>query len=240
MEAGIDPGLPLLLPAVSAREQGFRLIQALQSATPYRDPSKFVVFEGIDGTGKSTQVDLLYRYLQEHHIQVIKIACPGGSQVGEKIREILFADGKTMARVTMDLLFTANHAENCKQIRYALDQGAWVIADRYTWSQIAFARVKGTPQYMLDLLKQIPMTKPDLIILLDGDPELCLQRAQRRCSRENAKPWGNLRDLYDVQNAYHYLASIERKSVTLDITSRLEDQLHSDVLTVLRNRFLLP
>jgi dTMP kinase len=100
---------------------------------------KYIVIEGGDGTGKTTQADLLQQHLEAKGISVIHLKEPGGSPVSEAIRSVI-VDG-TLPRTPMTniLLFTANRHELWHdKIKPALDSGTWVIATRNYWSTLAY------------------------------------------------------------------------------------------------------
>lgn len=100
---------------------------------------KYIVIEGGDGTGKTTQADLLHKHLEAQGLQVIHLKEPGGSPVAEAIRSVI-VDG-TLPRTPMTniLLFTANRHELWHdKIKPALEAGIWVISTRNYWSTLAY------------------------------------------------------------------------------------------------------
>lgn len=101
---------------------------------------KFISFEGIDGSGKTTQIRLLEKSLKDLQIPVLMIREPGGTAVSEKIRDILLnADHNEMCSETELLLFAAARAQLTREIiKPALVQGTWVICDRFTDSTMAY------------------------------------------------------------------------------------------------------
>ena len=96
-------------------------------------PGKFVTFEGVDGTGKTTQGRLLGQSLEADGIKVLILREPGGTAISEKIRDILLdASQNKMTAETEVLLFEAARAQIVREvIRPALEQGNWVICDRF-------------------------------------------------------------------------------------------------------------
>jgi dTMP kinase len=98
----------------------------------------FVTFEGIDGSGKSTQAALLEGWLREQGEDVVAVREPGGTQLGERVRTVLL-DGPDMTPWAEAALFTAARAELVERvIRPALARGATVVCDRYVDSSIAY------------------------------------------------------------------------------------------------------
>ncbi|MHB8642851.1 MAG: dTMP kinase [Gaiellaceae bacterium] len=101
----------------------------------------FVTFEGIDGSGKSTQVELLRAELGRRSLEVVATREPGGTELGEGIRELVL-QGPDMTSWAEALLFAAARAELVAEtIRPALERGAWVLSDRYFDSSLAYQGV---------------------------------------------------------------------------------------------------
>lgn len=100
---------------------------------------KYIVIEGGDGTGKTTQADLLQEYLETQGIHVLHLKEPGGSPIGEAIRSVLLDGTLERTPMTNILLFTANrHDLWHATINPALEAGTWVIATRNYWSTLAY------------------------------------------------------------------------------------------------------
>src|ERR671930_2497611 len=98
----------------------------------------FVTFEGLDGSGKSTQAELLAAFLAEQGREVVATREPGGTPLGERIRALLL-DGPEMTAWAEAALFAAARAELAERvIRPALLRGAWVVADRFLDSSLAY------------------------------------------------------------------------------------------------------
>src|SRR5262245_45545290 len=105
---------------------------------PYRRRLMFVTFEGIDGSGKTTQAALLAEWARGGGHEVVAVREPGGTALGERIRELLL-DGPEMTPWAEAALFAAARAELAERvIRPALERGAWVVCDRYVDSSLAY------------------------------------------------------------------------------------------------------
>ena len=105
---------------------------------PYRRRGMFVTFEGIDGSGKTTQAALLAEWARGQGHEVVAVREPGGTPLGERIRELLL-DGPEMTAWAEAALFAAARAELAERvIRPALERGAWVVCDRYVDSSLAY------------------------------------------------------------------------------------------------------
>ncbi|HKT44789.1 MAG TPA: dTMP kinase [Gaiellaceae bacterium] len=133
----------------------------------------FVTFEGVDGSGKSTQAELLRDALAAEGREVVLTREPGGTEVGERVRELVL-NGPEMTPWAEAALFAAARAELVATvIRPALERGADVIADRYVDSSLAYqgiARGVGV-EHVLELnLHVVQGLMPDLTVLLLLDP----------------------------------------------------------------------
>jgi len=144
---------------------------------------KFISFEGIEGSGKTTQCLLMEEYLSFKGIEVLQIREPGGTAIGERIRAILLdMNSQGMTPLTEFLLFTAARAQVVNErILPALHEGKIVLCDRYKDSSVAyqgFGRELGW-----ELINRIHETmgivlSPDLTILLDIGVEIGIERAK--------------------------------------------------------------
>jgi dTMP kinase len=166
----------------------------------------FVTFEGLDGSGKTTQIDLLRRALEEDGREVVATREPGGTPLGERVRELLLADGE-IAPWAEAALFAAARAELVERvIAPALARGADVLCDRYLDSSLAYqgiARGLGVDEVLALNLQAIGGVLPDRTLLLLIPPELSISRAgegRDRIEREGR----SFRDAVD--RAYRELA----------------------------------
>ncbi len=143
----------------------------------------FIVFEGGEGAGKSTQESVLAHWLEERGMSVVRTREPGGTPASEAIRTILLSnDYAGLTDRAEALLFAAARGEHAAQIiRPALEAGAIVVCDRYLDSSVAyqgFGRGLG-PDYVRNLsLWATRDLVPDLTVLLDVDPSVGLSRVQ--------------------------------------------------------------
>lgn len=149
---------------------------------------KFITFEGIDGCGKSTQVEMLVEKLKQFSMDVITIREPGGNRISESIRDILlYRDTHELGERTEALLMTASRAQLTKEVILpALDNGTWVIADRYADSTLAYQG--GGRQIDIKSLEKLNQfatydTVPDLTIFIDISPEEGIRRQKTKQDR---------------------------------------------------------
>ncbi|HUZ98853.1 MAG TPA: dTMP kinase [Gaiellaceae bacterium] len=140
----------------------------------------FVTFEGVDGSGKSTQAELLRDALAAEGREVVLTREPGGTELGERVRELVL-NGPEMSGWAEAALFAAARAELVAEvIRPALDRGADVIADRYVDSSLAyqgFARRLGIDAVLELNLAVVQRLMPDLTVLLLVDVDEARRRA---------------------------------------------------------------
>jgi len=146
---------------------------------------KFITFEGGEGTGKSTQLRLLEKYLENVGISVVTTREPGGTPSGEDIRHLL-VNGETnkWKPLTEVLLhYAARHEHITRIIQPTISSGKWVLCDRYTDSTLAY---QGFAQHVdfkhITELQKIVVGRftPNLTIILDLPVEIGLKRAEER------------------------------------------------------------
>jgi dTMP kinase len=145
----------------------------------------FITFEGIEGVGKSTQVTLAVAYLAARGHQVVETREPGGTRIGELIRDlVLRAEHPPMARETELMLMFAARAEHLeKVIKPSLEQRRWVVCDRFTDASYAYqGGGREIPDTRIAVLERFVQgdLRPDLTFLLDAPVEVALERAQKR------------------------------------------------------------
>lgn len=146
---------------------------------------RFLTVEGIEGVGKSTQAGLIARYLRDAGLRVVETREPGGTEVGEGIREILLRPAPTpMDAATELLLMFAARAEHiARVVAPALAGGAWVVCDRFTDASYAYqGGGRGIPPARIAVIEDFVQGKlmPDLTILLDTPLDVALARTHRR------------------------------------------------------------
>jgi len=146
---------------------------------------RFITFEGIDGSGKTTQMSLLAERLRREGREVLEAVEPGGTAVGAQIRRILLDSANQDLRPATELLlYFASRAQNVEQcILPALSVGKIVLCDRFTDSTLAYqGYARGLGEETVLMLDRIACNglSPDLTLLVDVDLETGLARAQMR------------------------------------------------------------
>jgi dTMP kinase len=146
----------------------------------------FITMEGVEGSGKSTQLLRLSERLRRMGLPLSVSKEPGGTALGRELRRLLLtphASGEAWAPEAELLLFYADRAQHLREvIRPGLECGKIVIVDRFEDSTRAYQGASGVSEDALNRLSEVVLhrTKPNLTILLDMDPELSLQRVEVR------------------------------------------------------------
>lgn len=191
----------------------------------------FVSFEGIDGCGKSTQVNLLVKYLEEKGIPYIKVREPGGTHLGERIRELLI--NQEMCARSELLLFLASRAQLVESvIKPALKNGKIVIADRFAHSSVAYqgcGRELGSETVKILNDFATDKTYPDIVFYIDVPVDVAMERMKNqhkdRIEKEGKEFWESIR------NCYLKMAKENENFVIIDGTRTIEE-IHREIVKV--------
>ncbi len=192
----------------------------------------FITFEGVDGCGKTTQLELLADYLRdERDLAVIETREPGAKGLGEKIREILLNyDGEVSSQCEA-FLFLADRAQNIDVIvNPAIRANKIVLCDRHTDSTVAYQGYgRGLDIEEINMLNNIAtrQRKPDLTIVFDIDIETAMNRVGKDCDRmeSSGKEFFNA-----VRNGYLTLAKMEPNRIKVVNAARSIEEIHKDVI----------
>lgn len=149
---------------------------------------KLITFEGIDGSGKTTQINLLKKYLLEIGRDIVVLREPGGTAIGEKIREILLDKKNNIVPSAEALLYAASRAELVKEVIIpSLNEGKIVILDRFVDSSIVYqGYARGLGVEVVEEINSIAIDGlvPDLTVYLDIKPKDTLMRIDRRKDKD--------------------------------------------------------
>jgi len=209
----------------------------------------FITFEGLDGCGKSTQLERLAAELRSEGIDVLTTREPGGTAIGERIRSILL-DSATSGLTPMAelaLMFASRAQQLEELIVPTLERGAWVLCDRFTDSSEAYqggGRELGS-QTVLDLHRVVCRNVwPDLTVLMDSEVEASVARARRRNLKKTDAANENRFESEDrtfferVHEAYRAIAKREKQRVLMLDARRPADVVHPQIVAAVRERFL--
>jgi dTMP kinase len=195
--------------------------------------AKFVTFEGIDGSGKSTLLNELASWLEEQAIPFIRTREPGGTQLGERLREILLDPSfEFMNHRAEVMLYSASRAQLVHEIILpALSHGTWVLADRYADATLAY---QGFGRGLeLEALRQIQDWGtgglwPHLTVLLDCNVEVASRRMKGRRAKEDRIEQESRTFHQRVREGYLALArSATERFLVLDGNGELQEVLAS-------------
>lgn len=200
---------------------------------------KFISFEGIEGSGKSTQAKLLAHALSDRGIRCIVTREPGGTPLGERIREIVLrSELSPMAEL---FLYLAVRAEHIKEIIIpSLRDGIWVISDRYSDATVAYQGYgRGLSIDKILELNRIATSGiiPHITFLLDVPAEIGIQRAMSRISKTGMEPDRFERESLEfhrrVRNGYLMLAEMEPGRIKVIDGVDDKEKIHSLVMSYL-------
>jgi dTMP kinase len=225
------------------------------SVSSHPQRGKFITFEGLDGCGKSTQLEKLAKVLRVQHLSVVVTREPGGTPSGEKIRHLLLDSGTSALAPLAELaLMFASRAQHIKEvIQPALGEGRIVLCDRFTDSSEAYqggGRKLGSEAVLALHHALCGDLQPDLTILMDSDPVVSVERARRR---NKVTTLGHKHDEYNenrfeqesraffgrVRNAYLAIAEREPMRVTVVDARGTPEKTHKLIKEVVAKKLKL-
>ena len=205
----------------------------------------FITFEGIEGSGKTTQIRHAAEFFEKHGFECVTTREPGGTKIGEKIRAILLdPENKDMDPAVELLLYTADRTQHVKElVNPLLAAGKTVVCDRYYDATVVYQGVaRGLDIELIHNLHKLLLKdlKPDITILLDLPVELGLSRAWKQL--ENGTRTGfesrfeeeTLAFHQKVRTGYLELARLEPERFRIIDASRNEHQVRKKIIEMLR------
>ena len=201
----------------------------------------FITIEGIEGVGKSTNIDVIKRYLTDKKVEFVVTREPGGTFLAEKIRELLVNVHvkENLTELSELLLIFASRAQHLETlIKPTLAKGIWVISDRFTDATYAYqGGGRGLDQRKISLLEELIQEdlRPDLTVILDLNPQVGLERAKRggeldRFENEDINFFNKVRATY-----LKIAAADPKRCVVLDASLELSE-VKSQLLKSLKTR----
>lgn len=196
---------------------------------------RFITFEGIDGAGKSTHLAWAADRLRGQGVGLIVTREPGGTVLGEQLRQILLADQRIHPETEALMMFTSRRQHLEEVIRPALMRGDWVLCDRFTDASFAYqGGGRGVARDKLEALERWvhPDLQPDLTLLFDVSAELGQSRVSRikspdRFEREDVGFFSRVRDAYleRVQQWRQRMVKLDGSKPTADIQQEIWQRL---------------
>ena len=198
----------------------------------------FITLEGIEGSGKSTNIKVINNYLKDKNINYINTREPGGSEVGDQLRNILLNTEKKLSNQTELLLMLAdrvNHIETL--IQPNLEKGITVISDRFMDSSYAYQG--GGREMGLDAITKIidglNIIQPNLTLLFDLPVEMALERARKRSKLDRFES-----EDYDfhqrIRETYLFLAEEDSERIKIIDASKDIEEVESQVRKILEQK----
>ncbi len=199
----------------------------------------FITFEGIDGSGKTTQLSGIAEYLENQGKEVLKLREPGGTSIGEQIRTILLSRGNMAMSVETELmLFAAARAQLVREvIEPALAEGKWVLCDRFMDSTTVYQGYgRQIDLQMIGQLNSIAVgrCKPDLTLLFDLSVEAAGARLAARSEKSDRLDLESKSFAERIRKGYLELASAEPSRFKVIDAERSSADIEKQIKSILR------
>ena len=198
----------------------------------------FVSLEGIEGVGKSTHLPALVDMLESRKVSCVVTREPGGTALGERIREILLSKDEAPASVQAELLllFAARAEHVDTLIKPALEAGSWVLTDRFL--DASFAYQGAGQEFGVDRVEELakwllPDLRPDLVIVLDTSVATALDRVQRRGQKKDRYEENDMAFFTRARQYYLDQAASQPERYRVVDSERPVDEVHRDLLEIL-------
>ncbi len=190
-----------------------------------------ISFEGIDGTGKTTQVELLRAWFEQMGRSAISLKEPTNGQYGSEIAR-LAATGELDVKKELQLFMLDRQEDVKEHIEPALKEGKVVIMDRYYQSNMAYQGARGLDPLLIKKENEAFSPKPDLIIVLDIDPKKCMKRVNTR--KNVVKHFENEAYLRNVRGIYLEIG--KEPDAVIIRTDRPVEDVHKQIVEAVKNK----
>ncbi|HEY3421989.1 MAG TPA: dTMP kinase [Methanocellaceae archaeon] len=188
--------------------------------------------EGIDGTGKTTQVELLKAWFERMGKSVVCLKEPTSGRYGSEIARLAATGGLSDVKKELELFMLDRREDVKEHIEPALNEGRVVIMDRYYQSNMAYQGARGLDPLLIKKENEAFSPKPDLIIVLDIDPEKCMKRVN---SRKNVvSHFENEAYLRDVRRIYLEIG--KGPNAAIIETDRPVRDVHEQIVEAIKNK----
>jgi len=192
----------------------------------------FIVLEGIDGSGKTTQAFRLERRFRKGGLKAYTTREPTDGIIGGIIRAALSTKLR-ISPMTLQILFAADRSEHVREMEERMESGYNVICDRYILSSVAYGMVDLDRDWLLRM--NSPFPRPDLTIILDLPAETALKRVGKRFSRTLFERKTLLERIRENFLTLHRDIGPEYNTVVVD-ADRTPEEIHREIIAVIRER----
>lgn len=200
----------------------------------------FIVFEGPEGSGKTTQAKLLYNHLKKKY-DVVLTREPGGTQIAEKIRKIILSTKTKISPLTELLLYEASRAQHISEVILPnLNEHKIVISDRYADASIVYqGYARGLGIELVNKLNDIVVGNlvPDITFILDIEPKEGLRRVKTRRGSFDRLEKENLEFHKKIRDGYLKLAENKKNYFVINVNSKTQKEIHFMILEILKRNF---
>lgn len=198
----------------------------------------FITFEGVDGCGKTTQINLLKEYFEKQNKTVLLTREPGAKGLGTKLREILLNYDGEVSPNCESFLFLADRAQHIDTIiKPAVERGEIVLCDRHTDSTVAYQGYgRGVDKEQIHMLNNIATSGmlPDLTLIFDIDIETSMSRVGKEKDRMESAG----KEFFErVRNGYLEIAKANPDRVKLLNGSKSIEVLHEEIKEIIKQQF---
>jgi len=190
---------------------------------------KFIVLEGLDGSGITTQATLLRNHLTDEDKDAVLTKEPSDGLIGGIIKACLRKEWKTNP-AALQMLFAADRSHHLtEEIEPALKKGKYVVCDRYILSSLAY----GSMSISIDIIKQLNshFRKPHLTIFVDTQPKVCMDRMKK--ARHHVELFEDEQKLVQIRNNYLGLKNLFPNTVVID-GNRKAEEVHAEIKKIVR------
>ena len=202
--------------------------------------NKLITFEGIDGVGKTTQINLFLKKLKSYNLKYALFREPGGTSVAEQIRNILLDNKNDMSNLTETLLFLASRSDLVnKKIKSNLDEdNLYIICDRFLDSTLAYQSFgRGINLELIQLVTQAVVQNaiPSTTFLLDCDLDVCLSRLSNKDRMENS----GKAFLLKVKQGFLELALLNKNRYVIIDANKSIIEIENSIWEVFKERYII-
>lgn len=197
----------------------------------------FITLEGVEGAGKSTVIQFAVEYLRQHKIDLVVTREFGGTEIAEKIREILLGHHNEIMTPDAELLlaFAARAQHLANRILPALEGGKWVLCDRFTDSSYAYQGAgRGIAKDRIEILENFVQgnLRPDFTLLLDIPPEIGFERIKNQKNLDRIES-EEMQFFWRVRNGYLQRANQEKQRFRIVDASVAQDKVIEQLQVIL-------